>query len=164
MHCPLETPETRDLLVEYCLGTLTPAQSSRLEPHVAACPACSRFAAEQRSVWSALDRWEAAPVSADFDRRLYARIDSEVTWRGRVLRALGPLLAYRGIPAAVAACLVLGAGILMQRSGHPVAAPAVPQAGVEIQADQVQSAFDTMDLLSEFAQKPHSDASAPKKL
>ena len=34
------------------------------------------FRSEQAAVWEALDVWEPAPVSVDFNRKLWRRIDA----------------------------------------------------------------------------------------
>jgi anti-sigma factor RsiW len=160
MNCPLETPETADLLLEYCARSLSPESTAILERHIAVCPACRHFADGQRAVWEALDSWEAEPVSADFDRRLYSRIESETSWRERVWRAVRPIFAYRGIPAAATACLLVTAGVVMlDHSVRPVPAPPVnpDSAVVEVQADQVETALDAMDVLSEFNRKANPE-------
>lgn len=163
MNCPLKTPETAGLLLDYCSRRLAPEDAALLERHLEQCPACRRFAGEQRAVWSALDTWEAAPVSADFDRRLYQRIESEVSWKYRLRGAFRPLLAYRGLPVAAAACLVLLAGVLLDRPAKPLPAPATPEiVMVDVQPEQVEKALDAMDVLSEFNRKVRSDKAESK--
>jgi anti-sigma factor RsiW len=163
MNCPLETPETAELLLDYCTRRLAPERAAIVESHVRACPACRRFAEEQSAVWSALDGWEAAPVSVDFDRRLYRRIEGEISWRERLAAPLRLLLAYRGVLAAAAACLVIAAGLLLQGPPAPVADPAAPVvANAEVQPEQVEKALDAMDLISEFNQKVHPEKATSK--
>ncbi|MBS1856386.1 MAG: zf-HC2 domain-containing protein [Acidobacteria bacterium] len=154
MNCPLETRETAELLLDYCRRRLSPERAAMLENHMQTCTACRGFAERQRAVWEALDGWEAAPVSADFDRRLYRRIEGETSWLERLSGRLRPLLAYRGVPVAAAACLVIAAGLLMERSATPVPTAAVAQkVNVEVQPEQVEKALDAMDLISEFNDK-----------
>ena len=74
MKCPIEIHENAELLLAYCARKLDPETQTILERHLAVCPACRDFKAGQEAVWQALDSWEAVPVSADFDRRLYRRI------------------------------------------------------------------------------------------
>ena len=74
MNCPIENRESAEILLAYCARKLDAGSSAILEEHIKICPACREFAEGQQSVWKALDAWEAAPVSPDFDRRLYARI------------------------------------------------------------------------------------------
>ena len=76
MKCPMETRENAQLLLDYCTRKLEPESAAALERHIAVCGACRKFASGQRAVWQALDAWEAAPVSADFDSRLYRRIET----------------------------------------------------------------------------------------
>ena len=90
MTCPLQTEET-DLLLDYSAGRLgdrgmdagertslrnwrntwRPVRTARLS------------ARSKQAVWDALDLWEPAPVSLDFNRRLWQRIDSSC--RGSVV-------------------------------------------------------------------------------
>jgi len=163
MNCPLETPETADLLLAYCSRRLSPESTATLEKHLALCPSCRSFAEGQGAVWSALDSWEAAPVSADFDARLYRRIGHDLTWRDRLLRPFRPLLAYHGLPAAAAACLVLMAGLLLEHSGKPAGTPVPPDtATVEVQPEKLEQALDVMDVLSEFDRKSRPENAGSK--
>ncbi len=41
------------------------------------CAECRRLVEAQRTVFSALDQWAAPEVSADFDKKLYARIAAD---------------------------------------------------------------------------------------
>ena len=75
MKCPSETPESVALLLALSAGKLEGPQAAALEEHAAACPACRAFTAAQDTVWQSLDKWEAPPVSADFDRRLYRHLE-----------------------------------------------------------------------------------------
>lgn len=158
MKCPMATRDNADLLLDYCARKLNPDMTATLERHMEICPSCREFADSQRAVWNALDAWEAVPVSPDFNRRLYARIDREVSWWDRLMRPFRPLLARQGLPIAAAACLVIMAGVLLERPGDG------PQAGegqgqVEaVQADQIDRALEDMELLREFGKKVRADA------
>ena len=90
MRCPIETQESVDVLLAYASGKLDDARSEALELHLRECAACREFAEGQKAVWQALDRFEAPPVSADFDRALYQRIDREVSWWDLMLRPFRP--------------------------------------------------------------------------
>src|SRR5690349_3128736 len=107
MNCPLENTDTAGILLDYCSRKLDAERTLILERHIELCPACREFAENQRAVWSALDSWEAAPVSADFDRRLYARIAEPAGWRDRLASMLRPVMVYRGVPAMAALCLIV---------------------------------------------------------
>ena len=132
--------------------------TATLERHMESARRAGNSPSSQRAVWNALDAWEAVPVSPDFNRRLYARIDREVSWWDRLMRPFRPLLARQGLPIAAAACLVIMAGVLLERPGDG------PQAGegqgqVEaVQADQIDRALEDMELLREFGKKVRADA------
>jgi hypothetical protein len=138
MTCPLLTGET-DLLLDYSAGRLPDREIAN---HAAGCPGCGRFVREQAMVWKALDAWEPAPVSMDFNRRLWQRIDAAaaVPWYrnfGEIWKPAIPLTA---------AILVIAAGFLLD---HPGARqPRVP--GVTVQeANQVEQTLDDIQLLDQ---------------
>jgi hypothetical protein len=154
MNCPLKNTETADLLLDYCNRKLGPESMAIFEQHIEICPACREFADGQRAVWSALDAWEASPVSADFDARLYERLDGGTSWRGRLFGSLRPMFAYRGALAAAAACLLLVVGVWLERPGKPVVPAAPPDTAVlDVAPEQLEKAMDAMDVLSEFNRK-----------
>src|SRR5208283_2346762 len=68
--------ETGDVLLDYAAGRLNTVSAARLEKHMASCAECAAFSREQAMVWDALDAWKPAPVSLDFNRRLWQRIDA----------------------------------------------------------------------------------------
>ena len=165
MKCPIETRESAELLLEYCARKLDPESTAILQRHIAICPACREFADGQRALWDALDAWETTPVSADFDRRMYSRIEQEVGWWDRLVRPFRPLLVRQGLPVA-AACLVVMAGVLLQPPSavpRPDAESSGPtSAQVEtVQPEQVEHALDAMEMLSEFSQHVRVDVYQP---
>ena len=93
MKCPVECRENADLLLAYCSRKLDPDTAALLERHMEQCPACTEFARGQKAVWEALDAWEAAPVSADFDGRLYRSLNQQVPFWERLRRSFRPVLA-----------------------------------------------------------------------
>ena len=159
MKCPLETRDNADVLLDYCTRKLNPEMTATLEQHIAICSSCREFADGQMAVWNALDAWEAIPVSPDFDRRLYARIEREgVSWWEPLVRPFRPLLVRQSLPIAVAACLVIMAVFLVD---PPTGAPDT-NSGTQVeavQADQVDRALEDMELLREFNRKVRADAS-----
>ena len=155
MKCPIENHESAGMLLAYTSRTLDADTTAALERHIAACPACGELAARQRAVWEALDSWEAAPVSADFDRKLYARIEREVSWWDLLVRPFRPLLGQRGLPIAAAAGVLIMAGLMLER---PVAVPPAPKAAqieavTTVQAEQVEHALADMELLGQFSKE-----------
>jgi len=135
---------------------LDPRVSSILEGHLAICPSCREFARNQQAVWETLEQWEATPVSADFDRRLYARIEQDIGFWQRLMKPLGPArLRWNPLAAAAACAVLLMAGVMVDRHpSAPVVQPAKDMAQVEpVQPEQVERALDAMDMLSEFSHR-----------
>jgi hypothetical protein len=115
-HCPLASGEENvDILLDYCNRKLDPALVEIFEKHMEVCNACRAFAESQMAVWDALDAFEAMPVSADFDRKLMARIEREESslWR-RVSGGSGG-----GCPGS-------GGGIMDAPGGAPARRPGDP--------------------------------------
>ena len=161
MRCPIEAQENAELLLAYCARTLDRETAAVLDRHMASCPACQQFQNGQQAVWDALDTWEAMPVSADFDRRLYHRIEEEVnaSWWSRLMRPLRPALLARGVPLAAAACLLVIAGVILERPASVPPPDSSEAARVEaIQADQVERALDDLDVLRQFKLVSSSDS------
>src|SRR5579884_12266 len=94
MNCP---GMNHDLLVEWAAGRLSPAEKAIIERHLGECAPCREAAEAQRAVWNALDQWQPAPVSDNFDQRLYARIaaaEAESAW-DRFWRGLAQAFSWR---------------------------------------------------------------------
>jgi anti-sigma factor RsiW len=145
----MEAGGNAELLLDRAAGKLKADVRQQMEQHIQACHACSKFAGAQQSVWQALDAWEPADVSLDFDRRLYARIEQDVPWWTRLMRPLNPLFRH-SVPIAAAAGVVIMAGLLMNR---PIAAPVTPAQSAQVeglQPDQLQGALEEMETLREF--------------
>ncbi len=163
MECPIETPDHVERLVAYSAGRLDSAARSQVEAHLWDCAGCRELVAAQKKVWDALDRWEADPVSAGFDRRLYRRIQERISWWDYLARPLRPLLVRRGIPIAAAAALVIVAGLLSQPP--PGLPPAPPPKLSELDAaspDQVERALDDMEMLRELNRLVRAEMPEPK--
>ena len=76
MTCPVRD-NNAEIFLDYCTRRLDWDAAETLERHMAVCPECNQMAESQKLVWAALDSWEAAPISADFDDRLHTRIERE---------------------------------------------------------------------------------------
>jgi len=148
MHCPMEGRESADILLAYCAQKLDARSTAILEEHIQICPACRQFADDQKAVWKALDTWEADPVSADFNRRLYARIEKEVSVWDLILRPFRPLVARQGLPIAAAAAVVIMAGVLLDRPSAIEPGP-LPDtsATVEVAPDQAEPTLQEMETM-----------------
>jgi hypothetical protein len=138
------------MLLDYCAGKLNSEQAMLLEAHLDHCQACREFRDGQAAIWNALDAWQEVPVSEDFDRRLYARIDAEkhTPWYRRLAAWLHPYIARPAIPIAAVACLLIFASYMLNRPGTPPAT--VPMAGNgTVQVEQVERVLDDIEMLKD---------------
>ncbi len=148
MKCPIRIGE-ETVLLAYSSCKLDPPRAAALERHLGSCPECRDFVARQQAVWQALDAWQAPAAAADFDRRLYRRIEQEPErgWRQWVLRP--------ALPVAAAACLAIAVGLSLDRP--PAPQPVSPQVR-NLEAEQVEHALDDMKMLSDFTRAARTDA------
>lgn len=153
MKCLVETRESVELLLAYCARKLDAENAALVERHIGICPACQEFANGQRGLWEALDTWEAAPVSPDFNRRLYQRIEKEVSWWSLLMRPFRPILVRQGLPVAAAALMAVMAGALLQRPAlqQPVKPQPESAQWEPVQPEQVEHALEAMQMLSDFS-------------
>ncbi|HVW86936.1 MAG TPA: hypothetical protein VHB50_19755 [Bryobacteraceae bacterium] len=149
MKCPLKSDATLDLLLDYSAGRLDRARSAMLESHMAACEECAAFRVEQGVLWEALDAWQPAPASADFNRRLWSRI--EMASRGpwyRWLADFSPARVWMRACAVAAIALLLVAGLMLEHSGRLAPHRNMRVNGVSItEADQLERTLDDIQLL-----------------
>jgi len=160
MNCPMEARHGSELLLDYTAGRLEAGEAMALEAHLESCARCRQFAQSQKAVWQALEAWEAEPVSMDFDRRLFARIEqAPVSWWER----LTGQAMHHAVPVAAAAGVMILAGLMLE---HPAATPVAPpreSAQVEtLGPEQVQSALDDMQMLRDFNHLVRADSAEPR--
>ena len=153
IECPLTSgPEHADLLLDYCNRRLAPELAETFERHLAACPACQAFAESQSAVWGALDAFEAMPISDDFDKKLFARIEREQ--QAGLLTRLWIRLTADGLPSwrpalPVAAALVVAVGLWVRPTTGPTSND-TPSVKVEAaDAEQIEKALEDMEMLNQ---------------
>jgi anti-sigma factor RsiW len=150
MNCPLRNEETAHILLDYSAGRLDATRAVVLERHLRSCPDCAAFRMEQTAVWDALNEWRPAPVSIDFNRRLWQRIDAAdaAPWYLRLFQTIR-FVQWQPVLPLTAAILVIAAGFLLDHPADRVAArnaPAAPSVSVT-EADQVEQTLDDIQLL-----------------
>jgi anti-sigma factor RsiW len=162
MNCPMQD-RNPDLLVDYAAGELDSETARALEQHLANCAACHSIAVDQTAVWKALDAWEAPPVSPDFDRRLYRKIDAGVrfSWWERLTRPFRPMPLRQALPLTASAGLLLMACLLSQ---HPSPIAPVARQGEVVRANQVETTLDDLDLLRQFGAADSPEGAHPDAL
>ena len=137
MTCLRENLNGANLLIGYLEGTLSSAARGELERHASTCAECRELLAVQQTLVD-----DVPEVSADFDARLYARIqqDSQSQWWRRLLwRPAVPL-------AAAVAMMAVALWV------HPpvLNTPSVdePKASVDrVEIEQLEQALDDVELL-----------------
>jgi anti-sigma factor RsiW len=159
MKCPLETGQGPEILVAYCSGEMETEAAAAFAHHLTACSACRAQVAAQRAVWQALEEWEAPRISADFDRRLYHRIENEISWWHRLMR---PLWLRRGLPAAAAAAAALAAILVFRPAWTPPSAGSPDPVVEAVAPDQAEQTLQDMEALREFSRLLRSEAAEPK--
>jgi anti-sigma factor RsiW len=162
MNCPIEDRHP-EILVAYVAGELAPETARALERHLAGCAACRPVAAGQNAVWNALDAWDAPPVTPDFDRRLYRRIDEEARrpWWERLLHPFRLMPLRQVVPLTASAGLLLVAGLLLQNPG--IITPVAAQREA-VRAKQVENTLDDLDLLRQFGGADSAEGRPPGAL
>ncbi len=160
-RCPLQEGEQASTFLAWMDGTLASEESARLDQHATRCDSCRGALDAHRAVWSALDDWEPEPVSQDFNRRLYAAIESEQAqpWWKRAFAALLPVPFRPAIPVA-ATCLLM-IGVFLFRAPEPVDLEN-KQAGVfeRVDVEQVDRSLDDLNLLRELNEELNVEPSA----
>jgi hypothetical protein len=151
MNCPLKSEDTFDVLLDYSAGKLDQSASVRFERHIAACADCTAFVAGQSEVWKTLDAWEPVPVSMDFNRGLWKRIDAAnaAPWYAKLADSLRMGAWKPALPLTAAAFLVATAFMM----DHQTAVQVTPKADSSYgsvtvtEAEQLEQTLDDIQLM-----------------
>jgi hypothetical protein len=149
-NCLIGGQENAGVLLAWLEKRLPAETALALERHAAVCEGCRKMMEGQRAVWRALEDWDAEPVAADFDRKLYRAIEEEDerSWMQRLLdpifRPAVPFAIRPAVPLA-ATTLALGALLLFQAPGN---IDPGKRAGIEApDAEQVEHTLDDLEML-----------------
>ena len=145
MMCLRENLNGADLLIGYLEGTLTPEQRAELDQHASACAECRELLDAQQL----LEEDDVPEVSANFDARLYARIQQDARqqswWR---------FLWRPAIPLAAAAVLAVTLWVRPPVADAP-ATDEPKQASIDrADIEQLEQALDDVELLMPVNQTP----------
>ena len=152
MNCPLKTPlnteDTADLLLDYAARRLDSEKKALLERHMRECRECAALRLEQTIVWDALDAWDPMPVSIDFNRRLWQRIDAmePAPWYERLAESFR-LANWKPAFTLALATLIVAAGFMLDHPGNR--APVMPGVSAS-EAEQVEQTLEDLQLLHQF--------------
>jgi hypothetical protein len=165
MSCEIRSEEHTEQLLAYAAGRLRGAAASRLELHMRSCEECAATGKSQSEVWNLLDNWEVRPVSLDFNRRLYARIDAAASesWLERLRSAVGeflhPVFSRPALPIAAASLLIV-AGFVLDHPGRSFSPVSIQTAEhradvnkVDLEVDQVEATLEDIEMLRQFDSK-----------
>lgn len=148
MNCPLENNNS-EILLDYCSRRLSLESTLLVEVHLENCPECKAMTASQKAVWEALDQWEAEPVSVDFDRRLYARIEQRNDGFWARLAGFASTVHFRPAFTLGAACATVAFALLLR--GPMVNLPDPSDLVNRIEASEIEQAervLEDMDMLN----------------
>ena len=163
MECLRKNGKGDELVMAYTAGTLEPETQIAMERHMSQCQDCREMTARPQAVWAALDDWKPAPVSPDFNARLFQRIseDAAVAWWRRPFRYHWSWLFRPAVPVA-AACAALVLAFLINPSAPKHEAPTSSQQGVSI--EQVERALDDMDLLKQISAPAPAEGKSAERI
>ena len=160
MNCPLHVNEGAEILLDYCTQRMDPDRAVDFRLHVAECVDCKQVVEAQEAVWSALDSFEPMPVSMNFDRKLWAKIDAEdeqPLWQRAWTRVTGGpaigwpnyLFNWKPMLVAATACAALAGVMLISTPPVPPVDPTVDAQQNQKLMEKVESALDDADLLNQ---------------
>ncbi|MDQ6676921.1 MAG: hypothetical protein M3Z09_06470 [Acidobacteriota bacterium] len=145
-----------DLLMACSPGKLDAEKNIELTRHLESCPQCAQTLEAQRTVWKALDDWEAPGISAGFNRALYAKIEASGAahrWYDRLAVSLKLMFAQPALALAFAGLLV-AAGFILDHPGAAVSpVTAIHPSSLKVsakEAEQVEKTLDDLEMLRQF--------------
>jgi anti-sigma factor RsiW len=167
MNCPLQQEKNPAVLLDYSAGRLAPDKAAAFERHMKICPDCAGIGMEQKAVWDALGSWEAGPVNADFNRRLWQRIDAAnaAPWYRQLARSLRFTSWKPAVPLA-AAVLMVAAGFVLDHSASRTSVRGTPAAdSVSVgDANRVEQTLEDIQLLHQFDSTTAQSGGSPKQM
>jgi anti-sigma factor RsiW len=142
--------------MDHCTGMLEAEVAAVVERHIEQCVACREFCQAQARVWSALDAWDAEPISQGFDARLLDRIEEghrKSVWQWFWRPAL---------PVAAAAIVILA--VFLMRVPNGANTPVAGKNVEVVDVDQVERTLDDLDMLRQLYAAPQAEAAGAKQL
>jgi hypothetical protein len=158
MRCPKTSRGGEAKLVAFVAGTVRGPEGAQLRAHLDDCAPCSEYVAGQKAIWQLLDEWEpefpSSALGASFGRDVVAKVATlpPEPWfakSGRWVmgRILQPALTATAITAIIAIGFYVRDPFSATLQYSPAKAVATPRAISPVEAEQVDRAFDDMQLL-----------------
>jgi len=167
MTCPLQT-DNADVLLDYCARSLDAERKAMLETHMESCAECREMASVQSQLWGAMDSFEAETISADFDRRLYARIEElerVPAWE----RIWAPVREYlQGQPAwkpvlSIAAASAVLVVVFVVRGDMPQPVIETADSIIDVrEIEQAENVLEDLEMLRQLDGSGPADSSGAK--
>lgn len=158
MVCPLQDSANAGVLLDYCTRRLDRQTAEELNRHIAACAECREFAESQSQIWSALDAWDAEPVSAVFDDQLYLRVEDEER-RGFWSRILGDVPNWKpALPIGVAVA-ALAITIVLNQPAKTVPQSVPAGQSEALDPEQIERSAEDLEMLRQFSTPAQSSQS-----
>jgi anti-sigma-K factor RskA len=142
----MDCRKTRKIIGQYLSDALSEKARGAFEEHVASCAGCRAEVGRYEAAYGLLERVGEISPSADFQRRLNARIRRSHTEAAR----RSPVRVWRRVPvwaraaAAVAACVAIGLALWFSLQPTPTQKPG-GQPGLSAQEEQ--EIVENLDLL-----------------
>ena len=157
MQCPLKSKQGAEILLDYSSGRLTPDVLAMFQSHMELCVDCRAFATAQSATWEALDIWEPMPIPADFDRKLYARIDQYEKsgwWTKLWQRSIWQSGSFGPSMPIATACVTLAVGVMLYlpMNNKPAVDLTSPQIKIESSdLEQIETTLEDIEMFKQLA-------------
>ena len=142
--------------MDHRAGKLEAEVAAAVERHVEQCAACREFCQAQARVWSALDSWDAEPISQGFDARLLERIEEGHR------ASLWQWIWRPALPLAAAAIVIVA--VFLMRVPNGTNTPVAGKNAEVVDVDQVEKTLDDLDMLKQLYAAPQAEAAGAKQL
>jgi anti-sigma factor RsiW len=156
MECPAKTREGTEVLLDHCTGMLEAEVAAVVERHIERCKACREFCQAQARVWSALNAWDAEPISESFDARLIERIEEGHR------ASLWQWIWRPALPVAAVAIVIVA--VFLMRAPNGANTPVAGKNVEVVDVDQVEKTLDDLDMLKQLYAAPQAEAAGAKQL
>ena len=141
-----------------------------VEAHLRTCGNCRDLLRAQQALEEVLDEWEPDPISPDFNRRFWARVEREnrrypaARWFASLAARWTPL-SWQPVASLAAACVLAAAALSIQvpnalRYGGEPSHPTAERIDVE----QVERTLEDIEMLQQLNPAPAAEADESRSI